>query len=173
MIYTNVDEYLKRAGSQGPHFPASPVTGYEIDRPAMVATSGAFDIITSGHIKLFETMRRLGSFTVVLLNTEESIRRYKSPARPIKEWQDRAMILDAMKHVAVVIGFDEADPRYAINKLKPHIWVKGNRPFDQIVEAKDVMAHGGTMVSLWTQYLDSTTGYIKKAHEVYVAESEE
>lgn len=166
MIYTDVDEYLKRA-EDSPQYGAGPLHGYEYDRPAMVATSGAFDIITPGHIKLFETMRRLGSFTVVLLNTDESIKQYKSPGRPVKEWQDRAVILDAMKHVDCVIGMAERDPILAVKKLKPQIWVKGNRAADTVVELPTIHGYGGVYVALWTPLSQSSTGYIQEAAVAY------
>jgi rfaE bifunctional protein nucleotidyltransferase chain/domain len=144
-----------------------------LDIPTMVATSGAFDILTPGHMELFRTMRRLGSFTVVLLNTDESIRQYKSKHRPLKTWETRAKILDCNKFVDVIIGLPENTPENAIRELKPDVWVKGNRPISEIVEAGEVYANGGAVVSLWTNYVESTTNYIAEAYQIFKLESKE
>ena len=159
MIYSDVSHF--KGGNDfnyGPQMPAREMTG----SLGMVATSGAFDILTPGHIRLFQVMRSLGNMTVVLLNTDASIKSYKSPQRPVKPWEDRATILNALETVDVVIGFDEDDPIEAIKKLRPKIWVKGNRPHDVLVELETIWAYGGTYVSAWTPLEQSTTAYIAK-----------
>jgi rfaE bifunctional protein nucleotidyltransferase chain/domain len=171
MIFTCVDEYLDRAESHGKPYTGTSHFGYVEENP-MVATSGAFDIITPGHIELFRTMRKLGSYTVVLLNYDESIKQYKNAARPVKPWEDRAVILDSIKFVDIVIGMPENTPVEAIRKLKPDIWVKGNRPLEEIVEGETVWANNGKVVCLWTNLEQSTTGYVEKAYQVYRLETE-
>lgn len=166
MIFTNIDEYLE-AQDLPNYIPHS------MGKLQVVATSGAFDILTPGHIELFEYCRRLGTYVVVLLNTDESIQQYKSEHRPVKPWKDRAMILDGLRNVEHVIGLDEDDPRYAIGKLKPNVWVKGNRPRSEVVELEKVWSNGGVYVSLWTSFDQSSTKYIQKAAEIYLAETSE
>lgn len=170
MIFTNVDEYLKHTGSDEYMLPRVPPW---MGEEQVVATSGAFDIITPGHVELFEYCRRLGTFVVVLLNTDASIQIYKSEHRPVKPWEDRAKILDSFRNVEHVIGFDEDDPKEAIEKLKPDIWVKGNRPASEVVEMDTVWRNDGIYVSVWTDYKQSSTGYIEKAAEIYLAETSE
>lgn len=170
MIFTNIDEYLETADQRN-YFVSDHSSG--LGKLQVVATSGAFDILTPGHMELFEYCRRLGTYVVVLLNTDASIQRYKSEHRPVKPWKDRAVILDSLRHVEHVIGFDEDDPIDAINKLKPDVWVKGNRPVEEVVESSTVLACGGVYISLWTDFKQSSTNYIQKAAEIYLAETSE
>jgi len=160
MIFTNVDEYLEKTE---PNQLMQPSVPYGMGGVQVVATSGAFDILTPGHIRLFDYCRRLGTYVVVLLNTDESIKQYKSEYRPVKPWEDRAMILDSIRHVEHVIGFPEIDPIETIEKLKPDVWVKGNHPASELVELETVWLFGGTYVSLWTDLEQSSNGYIAKA----------
>jgi len=170
MIYTNVDEYLEQSGHGIPIPSSVPASMGQLQ---VVATSGAFDIITPGHIQLLEYCRRLGTYVIVLLNTDESIQGYKGEHRPVKPWMDRAVILDNITSVEDVIGMAERDPIAAIRKLKPDVWVKGNRPAAEVVELYPVLEYGGTYVSVWTDCEQSSTGYIEKAAETYLAETSE
>ena len=167
MIFTNVDEYLEKSEADMLMQPQVP---HGLGQLQVVATSGAFDILTPGHIRLFEYCRRLGTYVLVLLNTDESIREYKGKHRPVKPWKDRAEILDSLKHVEHVIGMPEPDPRAAISMLKPDVWVKGNRPIGEVVELEAALDNG-EFVSVWTHFQQSSSSYIEKAAKIYLAET--
>jgi len=164
MIYTDIDKYLE-ANSVGPATPTG-VTDLTV-----VATSGAFDIITPGHIELLRTCKTLGDYVVVFLNSEMSIKQYKGKHRPVKSNKARAEILDAIRYVGDVVLFSDETPKGVIWKLKPDIWVKGNRPKDEVVELETVWANGGVFISLWTNYKQSTTSYIDKAASIHCKET--
>ena len=49
----------------------------------VVATGGCFDVLHAGHVSMLEAARSLGDGLVVLLNSDESVRRLKGPGRPV------------------------------------------------------------------------------------------
>jgi rfaE bifunctional protein nucleotidyltransferase chain/domain len=139
-------------------------------RAPIAATSGAFDLLHVGHLRLLDYMTKLAEFRVVLLNSDQSIKEYKSDARPVKNWYTRAEILSNMKYNLHVVNMLEPDPVSAIRLIRPNYWVKGQRPIDEIIEKDAVFEGGGDVVSIWTPITASTTLFIHAAHNIYKQE---
>jgi D-beta-D-heptose 7-phosphate kinase / D-beta-D-heptose 1-phosphate adenosyltransferase len=116
---------------------------------SVVATGGCFDILHAGHVACLEAARRLGDALVVLLNSDESVRRLKGPGRPAVPAEDRARVLSALSCVDGVEIFAEDDPRLALDRLRPDVWVKGG-DYDTALmpEAQLVRSWGGRVVLL-------------------------
>ena len=91
----------------------------------VVFTNGCFDIIHSGHIRLLEAARSQGGCLVVGLNSDNSVRRLKGPARPVNNQADRAAVLSALEAVDRVVVFGEDTPRRLLSFIRPDILVKG------------------------------------------------
>ncbi|WP_298591078.1 PfkB family carbohydrate kinase [uncultured Kocuria sp.] len=130
----------------------------------VVATGGCFDVLHAGHIASLDAARRLGDALVVLLNSDDSVRRLKGPGRPVVGEADRARVLGALRSVDAVVLFDEDDPRAALNLLRPDVWVKGgDYTPEQLPEAVDVRGWGGRVTVL--PYLSgrSTTAILQRA----------
>lgn len=122
----------------------------------LATTNGVFDLLHTGHVHSIGQARGLGDRLVVLLNSDDSVRRLgKGPDRPVRDQEDRIMDLhrlDAVDHV-VVMGDD--DPRRLLRKLRPHVHVKGaeyaNSP---LLEAESVEEGGGRIA-----FIDRLPGY--------------
>lgn len=130
----------------------------------LVATGGCFDLVHAGHVATLQAARRLGDALVVLMNSDESVRRLKGPGRPLVPAADRARVLAALDCVDAVVVFDEDDPRAVLSELRPDVWAKGgDYGGAPLPEAAVVTAHGGRVVLL--PYLDgrSTTSIIDRA----------
>jgi rfaE bifunctional protein nucleotidyltransferase chain/domain len=113
----------------------------------IVFTNGCFDLLHVGHINLLNFARSLGDALVVGLNSDESVRRYKGPDRPVVRQGERAEILAALAPVDFVIIFDEDDPRETIAAVKPRYHIKGQDYSGQrLIEADEVEKHGGEVV---------------------------
>jgi D-beta-D-heptose 7-phosphate kinase/D-beta-D-heptose 1-phosphate adenosyltransferase len=91
----------------------------------VVATGGCFDLLHAGHVSVLQAARRLGGCLVVLLNSDESVRRLKGPDRPLVEEADRAAVIGALECVDAVAIFDEATPEAALRRLRPDVFAKG------------------------------------------------
>jgi D-beta-D-heptose 7-phosphate kinase/D-beta-D-heptose 1-phosphate adenosyltransferase len=80
----------------------------------IVAVSGGFDPIHSGHIEMLYQARVHGTHLIVGLNSDEWLTQKKG--RPFMTFKERAAVLSAIKGVDRVIGFDDSDGT-AINFL--------------------------------------------------------
>jgi D-beta-D-heptose 7-phosphate kinase/D-beta-D-heptose 1-phosphate adenosyltransferase len=113
----------------------------------IVFTNGCFDLLHPGHVAYLSEARTLGDRLVIGLNDDDSIRRLKGAARPVNPLADRAVMLEALKAVDMVVPFSEDTPLALIRALRPDILVKGGdyRPED-IVGATEVRGWGGEVV---------------------------
>ena len=112
----------------------------------VVFTNGCFDIIHRGHIEILSAAKEKGNRLVVGLNGDQSVTRLKGNDRPLQPFEDRAMILDAIESVDMVVGFEEDSPAKIILHFLPDILVKGgDYTTDTIVGADTVIANGGTV----------------------------
>jgi D-beta-D-heptose 7-phosphate kinase / D-beta-D-heptose 1-phosphate adenosyltransferase len=130
----------------------------------LVATGGCFDVLHAGHVSCLEAARGLGDALVVLLNSDESVRRLKGPGRPVQSQADRARVLRGLSCVDDVVVFDEDDPRKALSRLRPDVWAKGGDYNDsELREAGLVRSWGGRVVLLPYLAGRSTTAILQDA----------
>lgn len=124
-------------------------------------------MIHKGHILYLEEASQLGDKLVVAINTDQSVSKLKGKHRPIKDEDNRSLIMAAFEFVDLVVIFHEETPLELIQMLTPDVLVKGGDwTLDQIVGSDHVLSHGGEVRSL--QFVDgySTTALeekIKKA----------
>jgi len=110
----------------------------------VVFTNGVFDILHVGHVRYLEAARSLGDMLVVGLNTDEGVKRFKGPDRPIVSQFERAEVLAALECVDVIVLFGERLPTRLIVALKPSVHVKGgDYALDDLPEAPAVVRNGG------------------------------
>ncbi|PRX48599.1 rfaE bifunctional protein kinase chain/domain/rfaE bifunctional protein nucleotidyltransferase chain/domain [Prauserella shujinwangii] len=113
----------------------------------LVATGGCFDVLHPGHVSLLRQARALGDALIVCLNSDESVRGLKGPARPLVPERDRARLLAELESVDAVAVFDESSPAALLERLRPDVWVKGgDYAGEDLPEAEVVRRHGGEVV---------------------------
>jgi len=127
----------------------------------IVTTNGAFDVIHTGHIYSLEKARSYGDLLIVGLNSDASIKRYKSQNRPVFPQDYRARMIAALYCVDYVVIFDEDDPRELLKIIKPDIHVKSKSGFKGI-EREIVEKNGGQIILLNDIEGISTTDIIKR-----------
>ncbi len=91
----------------------------------IVFTNGVFDLLHSGHLKVFEWARRQGDVLVVGVNSDSSVRRLKGPKRPIVPQGERALLVAGLVPVDYVTLFSDDTPAKLIAMVKPDVLVKG------------------------------------------------
>ncbi|MCM2325655.1 MAG: adenylyltransferase/cytidyltransferase family protein [Candidatus Woesearchaeota archaeon] len=132
----------------------------------IATTNGAFDILHIGHLKSLEFAKRYGDTLIVGINSDESIKRYKSKDRPIISQDDRARLVDALSLVDYVTIFDEKTPEKLLEIIRPDFHIKGSEYKDNIPEQKTVEKYGGKIVFIERDPKDiSTSMIIKKVKE--------
>nr|MDP9466159.1 D-glycero-beta-D-manno-heptose 1-phosphate adenylyltransferase [Actinomycetota bacterium] len=130
----------------------------------VVATGGCFDLLHAGHVTVLQQARALGDCLVVLLNSDDSVRRLKGPTRPLQSQTDRATLLRALGCVDSVAVFDEDTPVAALEQLRPDVWAKGgDYALADLPEAPVLEQWGGQAVVLPYLTGKSTTSLIQEA----------
>jgi len=129
----------------------------------IVFTNGCFDILHRGHVAYLNEAKSLGDLLIVGINSDVSVKKLKGESRPINQELDRAYVLSQLKSVDFVEIFSDQTPLQLIEKIRPHILVKGGDwKIDQIVGAKEVISWGGEVYSLNFINGYSTTSTIQK-----------
>ena len=115
----------------------------------VVFTNGCFDLLHKGHILYLEEASRQGDKLIVAINADKSVSKLKGKHRPIKDEDNRSLIMSALSFVDLVVIFHEETPLELIEMIKPDILVKGGdwSP-DQIVGSDYVTNNGGSVLSL-------------------------
>ncbi len=96
----------------------------------MVCSSGCFDLLHPGHIRLLEHAKSLGDVLVVAIESDAAIRARSacgngspgnSSTRPITPSPERAEILAALAAVDYVVEFEGASPREFFTRMQPDV----------------------------------------------------
>lgn len=89
-------------------------------------------------------------YSVVLLNSDKSVRSIKGEGRPINNQSDRAEILCALSCVDYVVFFDEDSPRDLLDEIKPDVYTKGADYTMETLPEADIMKKNGVRVEFIT-----------------------
>ena len=129
----------------------------------VVATKGCFDILHVGHVRYLQKTKSFADYSIVLLNSDKSVRLIKGEGRPINNENDRAEILCALSCVDYVVLFDEASPRDLLDEIKPDVYTKGADYSLETLPEADIMKKNGTRVE-FIEFVPgkSTTNTISK-----------
>jgi D-beta-D-heptose 7-phosphate kinase/D-beta-D-heptose 1-phosphate adenosyltransferase len=128
----------------------------------VVFTNGCYDVLHPGHVRLLEQARSLGDVLILALNSDESVRRLKGPARPLFPLEERASLAAALEAVDAVAVFDEDTPRELIAAVLPDILVKGADWSHFIAGREEVEAAGGKVVTIPLEQGYSTTNIVQE-----------
>jgi len=90
-----------------------------------VATNGCFDILHIGHVRYLQKTKEMADFSIVMLNSDKSVKLIKGESRPINNENDRAEILSALCCVDYVVLFEEKSPANLLERIKPDVYTKG------------------------------------------------
>ena len=70
--------------------------------------NGTFDILHTGHIKLFRYASGFGDVRVGI-DTDKRVKLLKGDKRPINKFEDRKLLLESLKYVNSVVGFNDEE----------------------------------------------------------------
>ena len=131
-----------------------------------MASGGCFDLLHTGHSRTLAAARSLGDCLIVLLNSDDSVRGLKGPSRPIVPAEERAEMLMALGCVDAVVVFDDDNPCPTLERLRPHLWVKGGDydPAD-LPETALMRSWGGEVTTVAYRQGRSTTRMVAALHE--------
>jgi len=105
--------------------------------------NGSFDLMHAGHLQIIYEASEVADVLIVALNSDASIREYKSKDRPIIPLEYRLQLMAALEFVDYVTWFDETNPIRLLEDIKPDVHVNGAEYGENCIEADTVKAHGG------------------------------
>ena len=91
----------------------------------VVLVGGCFDVLHPGHIIFLEKAKKAGDRLIVLLESDEKIKKIKGVNRPVHNQKERVLVLEALKFVDKVIQLpyleNEKDYDEIVEKINPDI----------------------------------------------------
>lgn len=105
--------------------------------------NGSFDLMHAGHLHIVYEASKTADVLILALNSDSSIKQYKSPDRPIITLKYRMMMMAAIGFVDYVTWFEETDPRNILDIIKPNVHVNGAEYGANCIEAEIVKKNGG------------------------------
>ena len=110
---------------------------------SIVTLNGSFDLLHAGHMQILFEASQQGDVLIVALNSDHSIKTYKSFNRPIISLDNRLKLIAALEFVDFITWFDETDPICFLEAIKPHIHVNGAEYGENCIESNTVKKYGG------------------------------
>lgn len=124
--------------------------------------NGSFDLMHAGHLFMIYEASKVADVLIVALNTDASIKAYKSADRPIIPLKERIEMMTALGFVDYVTWFEETDPRALLEIIKPDVHVNGVEYGEECVEAATVRKNGGRLHLVERLPALSTSEILKK-----------
>jgi glycerol-3-phosphate cytidylyltransferase len=131
-------------------------------------TSGAFDILHSGHVDYLEKAKKECDILVVGVNSDNSIKEYKDPLKPIINEKDRIKLIAGLEAVDYTFIFDEQKNKKNILTLKPSLYIKaGDYSLNELTSRKHIEKIGGKVMLIPLVENISTTNIIERVIKKY------
>lgn len=131
-------------------------------------TSGTFDLLHGGHLTYLKRSKKICDVLIVGINSDASVKAYKSPKRPIISESQRVALIDCLKVVDYSFIFNEKNNHQNIKMLKPDFYLKaGDYSLSTLSSAPLVKSYGGEVKLISFKEGFSTTHIIEKILSLY------
>lgn len=121
----------------------SKVAALRKEGKTIATLNGSFDLMHAGHLQIIFEGSQVADVLLVALNSDASIKAYKSPSRPIIPLEYRLQLMASLGFVDFVTWFEETDPIRLLGDIKPDVHVNGAEYGENCIEAPIVKQHGG------------------------------
>ncbi|MFA6118403.1 MAG: adenylyltransferase/cytidyltransferase family protein [Parachlamydiales bacterium] len=132
------------------------------ENKTIATLNGSFDLMHAGHLQIIYEASCQADILIVALNSDESIKKYKSINRPIIPLKYRLQMISALEFVDYVTYFEETDPIKILDIIKPNVHVNGKEYGENCIEADIVKKNGGRIHIVDLVDSLSTSEIIKK-----------
>jgi len=142
---------------------------HKLHGKTIITTNGSFDILHSAHVRLLQKIKNEGDILIVLLNSDESIKRNKGDKRPIIPQGERANMLASLFCVDYVVIFNDEKPLQYLARIRSDVHAKGGTYLtDRMDEEKKLVeSWGGIYKTFELEEGLSTSELIKTVLEKY------
>jgi D-glycero-D-manno-heptose 1,7-bisphosphate phosphatase len=126
-------------------------------------TCGSFDLLHAGHVQYLAEAKKLCDRLIVAVNSDESVRRYKNPLRPINTADHRMYIIAGLASSDVVTPMDDDRPLSLLQRWKPDLYVKGgDYAASSLKSAEAVEQYGGEVRVIASDFPTSSSKMIER-----------
>jgi rfaE bifunctional protein nucleotidyltransferase chain/domain len=127
-------------------------------------TCGAFDVLHAGHVEYLTQARHHCDRLIVAVNSDSSIRGYKSPLRPVNTQEHRLYVVAGLEAVDAVALMPETRPVTLLELLKPDLYIKGGHYTPEELQSKPIVeSYGGRVVCIPISFDTSTSAILERA----------
>ena len=116
-----------------------------LQNKSIATLNGSFDLLHAGHMYMIFEASKVADILIVTVNSDASVKAYKSPKRPIIPLHYRLEMLSALSFIDYLTWFDETDPCRILATIRPDIHVNGMEYGEECIEAATVKKHGGRL----------------------------
>jgi D-glycero-beta-D-manno-heptose 1-phosphate adenylyltransferase len=132
------------------------------ENKTIVTLNGSFDLLHAGHLQIIYEAKLLADVLIVALNSDSSIKKYKSKKRPIIPLEYRLQMMASFFFVDYVTYFNETNPIKILDIIKPDFHVNGKEYGKNCIEADIVKKNKGKLHMVDLLEGLSTSNIIKK-----------
>jgi D-glycero-D-manno-heptose 1,7-bisphosphate phosphatase len=126
-------------------------------------TCGAFDLLHAGHVHYLHEAKKFCDRLMVAVNSDESVRRYKHPLRPIHPAEQRMYVVAGLAGVDVVTHLEEDRPLSLLLRWKPDCYIKGgDYAASSLRSASAVEEYGGAVERIAPEFSTGTSSVIER-----------
>jgi len=140
-------EKVLKAKTIDPELIEAAVASLRFKNKTIATLNGSFDLLHAGHLEILFQAAKQADVLFVLLNSDASIKLYKSPLRPIVPLAYRLKLMAALSFVGYVTWFEEIDPRALLARIQPDVHVNGAEYGENCIEA-DIVKKGGGRIHI-------------------------
>ncbi len=94
-------------------------------KKGIVLVGGCFDVLHMGHVVFLQKAKHVGDTLVVLLESDQRIKKLKGQTRPIHNQAERAQILAALEAVDYIVclptSMTDRDYDQIVSQIKPQL----------------------------------------------------
>lgn len=130
----------------------------------IVLAGGCFDILHPGHALFLEEAKKWGDILIVLLESDQKVKKLKGPNRPIHTQKMRAKVLAALRAVDYIITlpYMKSDTEYdkLLSKIKPDVIAVTSKDADTANHKRAAKLVGAKLVCVTKKISNHSTSRI-------------
>lgn len=135
----------------------------------IVLAGGCFDIIHKGHFEFLKNAKEEGDVLIILLESDETVRKLKGSTRPINSQLSRAQTLENVTDITYIILLPplKTSLEYlsVVKQVKPDIIAITHGDSAKIVKEKQAREVGARVVEVISRISGYSTSEILKARD--------
>jgi rfaE bifunctional protein nucleotidyltransferase chain/domain len=131
-------------------------------------TCGSFDLLHAGHVHYLSQARARCDALIVAVNSDASIRGYKSSLRPVNPEEHRRYVVAGLSAVDAVATLEDRRPLALLLRWKPDLYMKGgDYDVSSLRSGAAVRDYGGAVEVIRPAFPTSSSQIIERIDALY------